>query len=419
MDNMSNVAETVHKICLKNFSEQFDGAKVDARTDSVWDKVRSTKTRLWLDTGDIDAITKLWHKQFEALTTNNTLINREVQKGIYDTLIAEVASTIKQTTPRIDEQRLLLEVSFVLNAYHGLGLADIFDAYVSLELHTDLGNDVAGSVIYGKRYHAICPEKFYVKVPLTPAGLLAARKLGKSGIPVNLTLGFSARQNYAAALIAQPSYVNVFLGRLNAVVAKNDLGDGLNVGEKTTIATQKELLKLREQKRTNTLLIAASMRNSKQITALAGVDVYTIPPKVAEEYVKSPTEEITQVLPDDMEISLAPQVTYDDFNASTLWDVPETFKDCVEQLLAKDVDSMTSDDMQAHFAQAGLAGIFPKWSEQDIETITADGKIPVYEKWKDRLSAGTIGLDALMNISAFYSFATDQKMLDDRIKSLL
>jgi len=43
----------------------------------------------------------------------------------------------------------------------------------------------------------------------------------------------------------------------------------------------------------------------------------------------------------------------------------------------------------------------------------------VYEKWKDRLVSGEIGLDALMNMSAFYSFATDQEALDGRIESLI
>ena len=50
------------------------------------------------------------------------------------------------------------------------------------------------------------------------------------------------------------------------------------------------------------------------------------------------------------------------------------------------------------------------WTDQDYDD---------YEKWKDRLAKKEIGLDALMNLSAFYSFATDQKALDDRIESLL
>jgi transaldolase len=61
------------------------------------------KTRLWLDTGDIDEAKKLWCSEFEALTTNNTLLNKEIQKGIYDGLVHEVTDVIRKAAPDIDE----------------------------------------------------------------------------------------------------------------------------------------------------------------------------------------------------------------------------------------------------------------------------------------------------------------------------
>ena len=120
-----------------------------------------------------------------------------------------------------------------------------------------------------------------------------------------------------------------------------------------------------------------------------------------------------------MRINLAPGITFDDFNASSLWNLPDTFKTCVEQLLKRNIDHLMPEDVQAHFADAGFADFLPWWSEQDIQYVTGDGKIPDYQKWRAKLKNAEIGLDALMNISAFYSFATDQKMLDGRIKSLL
>jgi len=54
-----------------------------------------------------------------------------------------------------------------------------------------------------------------------------------------------------------------------------------------------------------------------------------------------------------------------------------------------------------------------------VKTATKDGKIPVYATWKNRLAAGEIGLDALMNLSALQSFVTDQTALDDRIRSMV
>ena len=107
------------------------------------------------------------------------------------------------------------------------------------------------------------------------------------------------------------------------------------------------------------------------------------------------------------------------FNGETLWTVPQKFKDAVESLLRQNLDALTPDALQTHFEKAGLGDFLPRWSAADIQTATKDGKIPVYATWKDRLASGTIGLDALMNLSALYSFATDQKALDDRIRSLL
>lgn len=419
MKNINAIAKAAYEISRKGFKHEFGKPKMDIKEQAIWEKVRCAGTRLWLDTGDMDVASGLWCEEFEALTTNNSLLNKEIQKGIYDNLITEAASVIRDAAPETGKKELILEIAFVLNAYHGLRLVEMFDAYVSVELHTDLANDIDRSVAYGKRYYEICPERFYVKVPFTPAGLVAARKLGEASIPVNFTLCFSARQGYTAALISQPHYTNVFMGRLNAFVAGNHLGNGKNVGEKATLATQRELLKLRDTTKTGTLLIGASMRDSSQVAALAGLDVFTMPPKVAADYQENPAREISRQIEKDPPVDLADGITPEDFNGSTLWEVPETFRNCVAELLKRDIGQMSADDVQIYFADAGFADFLPRWSDHDIQTAAADGKIPVYEKWKARLARGEIGMDALMNLCAFYSFSTDQKALDDRVESLI
>ncbi len=416
---MISLESSVQAFAREGFAHQFGKPAVAVKDDPEWRKVRDTGTRLWLDTGDIDEAGKLWNSSFDALTTNNTLLNKEIQKGIYDDLVAKAARVVLDAAPKIGEQDLVLEIAFILNAHHALRLVDRFDANVSVELHTDLAADVERTVAYGKRYFAICPERFYVKVPLTPAGYLSARKLAAAGVPLNFTLGFSARHNYVAALLTRPDYVNVFLGRLNSIVADNKLGDGRNVGEKATLATQRAVLDLRKSGRTKTNLIAASIRSGLQIADLAGVDVFTMPPKAAAEYRAHPKPKITSQVATDPEVPLAPGVTFAQFNGETLWAVPPRFKDAVENLLRKDLDSLKPDDLQTHFEKAGFGDFLPRWSAADIQTALKDGKIPVYATWKDRLASGKIGLDALMNLSALYSFATDQKALDDRIRSLL
>ncbi|MCK5551882.1 MAG: transaldolase family protein, partial [Deltaproteobacteria bacterium] len=413
------IVETIAGLVREGFVHEFGRPQVEIKEVPVWKEVSNAGSRLWLDTGDIEEASRLWSSEFEALTTNNTLLNKEVQKGIYDDFIPKVASAIRKIVPEIDERELVLEVAFALNAYHGLRLVEKFDAHVSVELHTDLAHDVDRTVKYGSRFYEICPDRFYVKVPLSPAGFLAARKLGQHGVPINFTLGFSARHNYVAALLSHPRYVNVFLGRLNSFVADSNLGDGKNVGEKATLSTQREILKLRDAGRTETRLIGASMREGSQVASLTGVDVLTMPTKVAAEFQGNPVKEISAQVEKDHPVRLAQGVRLDDFNGKTLWEVPDAFKSCVEDLLKEDVDALTPEDLQAHFEDAGFGDFLPLWSDEDRQTVTSDGKIPVYERWREGLSSGKIGMDALMNISALYSFATDQKALDDRVKSLI
>ena len=70
----------------------------------------------------MDEAAELWCSSFAALTTNNSLLNKEVQKGIYDDLIKEVAAVTKD----LPQQQRVIEIAFVLNARHGLRLASRF-----------------------------------------------------------------------------------------------------------------------------------------------------------------------------------------------------------------------------------------------------------------------------------------------------
>jgi transaldolase len=405
---MTDLQNAVHNLVRDGLQHVFGRPALVGRADAAWQKLRATGTRLWLDTGDMEEAAKLWVAEFEALTTNNTLLNKEVQKGIYDGLVKRAAQAIRQAAPGISEHDLVLEIAFVLNAHHGLRLVEKFDAFVSVELHTDLAHDVERTVAYGQRYFAICPERFIVKVPFTPAGLLGARQLRRAGVPINLTLGFSARQNYLAALLTKPNYVNVFMGRLNSYVADNQLGSGDNVGERATLATQHALRALRQAGQTDTQLIGASVRSGAQVAACASVDVLTIPTKAAAEFHAKP--------PATVEPQAIPAT---DFRDDTLWEVPSSFREAVTSLLAGDVDRLSPGKLQEHFARAGLPGFLPSWSVAEIAAIREDGKIPKAMRWQSALANGTVGLDALMNQSALQSFVTDQEALDTRVRGLL
>jgi transaldolase len=218
MKTESALERRLKEFIKKDFSPHFGRLKDRFPSQPEWGKLQKLGTQLWLDSGDIGDIEKFWTREFSAVTVNNTLLNKEIQSGRYDSLIPQIMSAL-DGTPQLSEQQIILEINFVLNCRHGLKLVDKFDAYVSLEEHTDIANDIEQAVYYAKRCYEICPERFFIKIPFTPAGLLTTRRLSAEGVPVNHTLGFSARQNYLIARIAKPAYVNVFLGRLNSFVA--------------------------------------------------------------------------------------------------------------------------------------------------------------------------------------------------------
>lgn len=410
------IRDAARALAREGFAPHFGSPEVALSPDATWQAVRATGTVLWLDTGDEAEIRKLFTAEFSAVTTNNTLLNAEIQKGIYDAFVPHAARVLREADPKITQQQLLLEIAFVLNAKHALRLVSLFDARVSVELHTDLAHDVASSIAYGRRYYEICPERFIIKIPFTPAGLLSARQLVLDGIPVNFTLGFSARQNHLIALFTNPNWVNVFMGRLNAFVADNKLGTGDNVGEKATLATQRALDALRAAGRSQSHLIGASMRAGAQVATLAGLDVFTMPPKVAAAYHAAPVAQLRDETANDPAVAFSSE---DDFGADTLWEISDEFRACVESLLQRDPETLGPEEIIEHFDVAGLGGFFPRWTDAELRAVRTEGKIPRLATWQARLADGGVDLDALLNMAALQSFVGDQAALDQRVASFL
>jgi len=414
----SELSRRVRDLVRQDFAPRFGELQGQWASHPLWDQLRRLGTELWIDTGDMDAAAKIWTREFSALTTNNTLLNKEIQKGAYDGLMVEAAKLLKDF-PHLTERERRLEMAFILNARHGLRLVERFDAYVSVEEHTDLAMDVERAVAYARRYYAICPQRFIVKIPFTAAGLLATRKLAAEGIPINHTLGFSARQNYVITLIGRPQYVNVFLGRLNSFVADNTLGDGLYVGEKATLASQAAVRRLRKAKGTPTRQIAASFRQGRQVGDLAGVDVMTIPPNVAAEFRDAAGD--PQKVQDCTGRQYAPKFTPQAAAAGldTLWDVEDKLVAAAEALQQEDLEHFTPQELIQFFAHHGCGDFLVDWTTQQRATSAKEGKIPRLENWKDLLAGGRIGLDALINLGGLSSFTADQNDMDRRVADVL
>lgn len=380
------------------------------RADRVWSRLRQVETELWLDSGDSDAIEPLWNDQFSGLTTNNTLLNAEVQKGIYDGLIAEANALLSG----LDRQTRIREIGFLLNMRYALRLVERFRCPVSVELHTDVAHDTAASIAYARRCHEVCPEFFVVKVPFTPAGLIAIRQLRDEQIQVNCTLGLSARQNYVATALASPSYVNVFLGRLNAYVADNDLGDGKLVGEKASIASQHEVSTFtRGLPNTQTRQIAASVRDASQLPDLAGIDVITMPPRVAAQAVAELNEPWQSRLNDPYPISLNEASETERPLLDKLWTVDKQERNFVQKMILSPAQSAA--DLIAAARAHECLDLFPEFTDEEQQQLAADGKVPSHQRWRSRLANHDLGIDSLLSAAGLAAFAADQAALDRRI----
>ncbi len=383
-------------------------------SDPVLARLTQLGTQLWLDTGILEDAGRLWRREMSALTTNNTLANQVVQTGIMDEVIRAAGRQINEVEPGIPDDDLVMDVAFVVNCHIALRLVKAFDALVSVELHPALGYDIDKTLRYAQRYYAIHPERFIVKIPLTPEGFCAVARARAEGIPINYTLGFSARQNYLATKVSRPNFCNVFLGRLNAVVADNGLGDGKFVGEKATLASQAGIRQLRDADKTiPTRQIAASMRNAEQMLALAGVDVYTIPPKAVDEFNAHgySSEQIVQRADEQYEVHLlsdAATITVD-----VLWTIDETFRKFTDSLAARGGTKLTGDDLREADRDFGTK-LFSGFTDVEKAEIRKKGKIPETARWQGRAS-----LDDLMTESALQSFIIDQGALDDRIRKLI
>ena len=386
------------------------------QSDPTMARFKETGTELWVDTGDLEKAQSIWKSEFTALTTNNTLANQVVQTGVMDEVIHKTISRLNEVASDLTEEERVTEVGFVINCRIALRLVRAFKTKVSIELHPSMSRNIERTLDYARRYYRVCPEYFIVKIPLTPEGYLSVRTLRKEGMPINFTLGFSARQNYLAARMSNPDFVNVFLGRLNQVVSENSVGGGDLVGEKVTLATQDALLRARKQyPEVATRLIGASIRSGEQVAFLAGLDVMTIPPSAMEEFLKM--KHPVGTMSSNIGKDINPGIDFSNphgLRFQKLWEVPDAFVQFVDDLLASTtLDTMTGGEMES-FCRERNVDLFYPFSPEELKKIFDLGKIPRLDEWSQE-----VALDDLMTQSALQSFSKDQAALDDRIRSFL
>jgi transaldolase len=195
--------------------------------------------RLFLDTANIDEIREInrWGV-LTGVTTNPSLIFKE---GL---------------DPRQVWKEILAEV----------------DGDVSLET-----TEPEAAAMYEEgRELAAMGDNAIVKVPMTPAGLEAGRRLIGDGIRINVTLVFSPAQAILAAEIGA-YIVSPFLGRIDDGAA-----DGMHA--------LRQICEIYEVQGYETQVLAASLRHPMHIvdSALAGADIATMPYEVFLKLVRHP-----------------------------------------------------------------------------------------------------------------------------------
>ena len=156
-------------------------------------------------------------------------------------------------------------------------ITKIIKGDVSLEV---VSTEYSGMMEEGKRLRQY-GDNVVVKVPMTPDGLKACKSLSSEGIPVNVTLIFSANQ----ALLAAKSgarYVSPFIGRLD------DIGqDGMQL-----IKDIKDIFN--NYPNFKTQILVASVRHPVHVVdaAKTGADVVTLPPGVLDKMLLHPLTKI-------------------------------------------------------------------------------------------------------------------------------
>ena len=194
---------------------------------------------LYLDTANLASIRKFNQMGIlDGVTTNPTLVSKE--PGEFEEIVAEICKEVRGP--------------------------------VSAEV---VSTDYDGMVREAKHLSAIA-KNVVVKIPIIAEGLRATKTISTMGIPVNMTLIFSANQGMLAAK-AGASYVSPFIGRLD------DIGQrGMTVVE--------ELVTIRNNYKLKAKVLVGSIRHPQHVieAAKAGADISTMPPEVMEKMIQHP-----------------------------------------------------------------------------------------------------------------------------------
>ena len=155
-------------------------------------------TREMLDSGQLQ--TYIDDYSVTGLTSNPAIFDKAIASGAYDDTIEEKAST------GMDREALFFELA-IEDLRRAADLfapiherTDRVDGWVSLEVSPLLAYDTESTVRAATKLHAQAERgNLFIKIPGTAEGLPAIEECIAAGVPVNVTLLFSADHYRAAA----------------------------------------------------------------------------------------------------------------------------------------------------------------------------------------------------------------------------
>src|SRR5450755_372411 len=155
-------------------------------------------TRAMLDGGQIQRFIDQY--SVTGLTSNPSIFDKAIASGTYDEAIKEKAAE------GLSGEDLFFELAIEdLRRAADLFLpvherTDGVDGWVSLEVSPLLAYDTAKTIEMAKYLHQkAARSNLFIKIPGTPEGLPAIEECVASGVPINVTLLFSAEHYQAAA----------------------------------------------------------------------------------------------------------------------------------------------------------------------------------------------------------------------------
>jgi transaldolase len=384
---------------------------------------RTGTAHLYADTADPEAVRRVLAvaggvilAEVDGNTVNQPLARQVLERYAAGDRFAGCVRELRRHLPDAPLAAILPYVYTMVSGWIGNDLVNAFAGSrpweVSLQLHMGAVSDPETAKALGRALRTVVPSGF-VKVPFRPhepQSLLIARDLEAEGIPVNFTSTFSARQVVAAALLADVTRTNIFMGRLNQGFRATLLGEHVD------LEAQRALRRLRREAGVKTQLIVASMREWQTFVRVAGCDVFTAPCEVLGAFLGQ-TDVPPEALTSQLETSYEDRLGIGDEalravgqeRIARLWRVePEFLEFLVDYRTSREYRGLADGErLRRRFEGAGFGDFFYAPDNGEWQ-ILKQGKLP------DLAAplAGRLATDTHMSLLADGDFVNQQDAID-------